>query len=230
MKKALIFLLIVATIVIGIALFWSMSVLGPREEIKKWGIVVDLQTPESGIAKISYHGEGIPEPMRGISGLEEIYRVKGIPENEIKFYVWAANLFYNIFCFGGQYFQYPYPENVVSGNGELACFVPIYRITENLLDPSVPPIRQDNVGERFCFYCYRHPHPVGHTSWWDQNYGSLTAILPVGYEIENVLTSAPEWDNVLENGRWRVTASWREGTFDKLNTPLYLEIHYRKVS
>jgi hypothetical protein len=33
----------------------------------------------------------------------------------------------------------------------------------------------------------------------------------------------------FKDNRWRITAKWEKGKFDKFNTPLYLEVHYRKI-
>ena len=126
----------------------------------------------------------------------------------------------------------------------------VAELDDYLLDPDIPPIRQDNSGENFCFYTARSPDPVGNTSWWTrEGYGSLTVILPENYDMGtdvteppgqgkgwykdnqyNVFTSAPRLSVALENGRWVVKADWVEGEFDHFNTSLYLEIHYRKVS
>jgi hypothetical protein len=33
----------------------------------------------------------------------------------------------------------------------------------------------------------------------------------------------------FKDNRWRITVKWEKGKFDKFNTPLYLEVHYRKI-
>ena len=45
----------------------------------------------------------------------------------------------------------------------------------------------------------------------------------------SVFSSATKLDEKFENNRWVVGAEWEEGKFDKANTDLYLEIHYRKA-
>jgi hypothetical protein len=128
-----------------------------------------------------------------------------------------------------------------------------------LIERGVPPIRQDNAGENFCFYVYHGPLPTGgwdnypaYSVWWNGILGLedgdnfvLTVILPENYELRtdatqhshvgnkdnefSIFTTATELTKVFENNRWRVEVGWTMGEFDKLNTGLYLEIYYRKV-
>ena len=126
--------------------------------------------------------------------------------------------------YGGQYYTWSMIENIFEK--EKACYkYDLWDADEDLRNPDIPPIRQDNVGERFCFFAWRHiihPHP--------KENGKLTVVLPEGYELENVSGRPEHWSSDISataaeflDNRWWVTAWSTE------RGELFLRIDYRKL-
>jgi hypothetical protein len=144
-------------------------------------------------------------------------------------------------------------ENSTIENGKKIHLFRVYsNANEWLLEQGVPPIRQDNENINFCFYVRVRNIVIGNKPWWDYALGcdslDFTLILPENYGLGedvmsalrygklgyrdnqySIFTSASSLEKMFADNRWRITARWEEGKFDRFNADLYLEVHYRKI-
>jgi hypothetical protein len=152
----------------------------------------------------------------------------------------------------GQYYIWSLLENFTENDEEFYRY-DLWDTPENFPEYNAPPIRQDNENVNFCFYVRVRNIVIGNKPWWDYALGcgslDFTLILPENYGLRedvmsalrygklgyrdnqySIFTSASSLEKMFADNRWRITARWEEGKFDRFNADLYLEVHYRKTS
>nr|HID15163.1 hypothetical protein [Anaerolineae bacterium] len=222
---------LVVIILIGIAVLTLRDEGKPSlSSVEKWEVTLDLLIPDNDHAPCGFVTISFPENV-GISPRDKLDEILGN------------------FGESGQYVPGSNPVENTKENGRLTYR---YEFGPIPTSPDIPPIRQDNSGENFCFYTNIKNIVLGGTPWWDRiGCDSLifTLILPENYWLVRditepllefggsiykdnefrVFTSAPELTKEVKDNRWTITASWEAGEFDKYNTDFYLEVHYENL-
>lgn len=200
-KKVFALLAVLVCVFLGYALV-SVLQLSPHPEPRlfDWELQIDLVTPENGVAYFTFNENRVSD-------------------NDSEVYLAAVvKLFDFLFERGaGQYIPL-YSENVIRENGKVMCVLHIEAcVNENL----VPPIRRDDIGKNFCFYCNPQVLPGPYAP---QEKGKLTVILPEGYVVENIehKTFEIEGPELIEN-KWKVTV------YSDEHGDVFLEMYYKKV-
>jgi len=214
-----------------IVIVWLAVLVSPREQPtqtsseKQWKVIVDLQPPEN--LKNFYIEHGWDYSAENIAEIFHCFASVMFPENS------DHPPIQEILDEGGQYWVHTFdPLSSYQENGEITYTYYMLAKDENRLGNDIPPIRQDNAGENFCFYAYHGPLPTGgwgghpaYSVWWNGMLGLedgdnfvLTVILPENYELRSDVTR----DDIL--GHWQ--GGYKDNEFSIFTTATDLNTRF----